>query len=1172
MNNLMLQIQTKFRSLSNSKGLVGSLTSGALLCLLTAAEPVHAAPTMVIPQVPLVLSTTVHPQVLIAVGNSQSMDGTLSGAIMTGSGSLGLLLSTLDNTSSPNNYVVPAGFTPPVQAADGSGNAPYTVTQSGRLVDNGPSRLNTAKAGIDAIIDAYMQSTDFGLMVYSTSGAQVRNTWVYYMSPNGADFDATNTPVAGKRYVLNPCYNYLLSSATVLANCAPIDGQIGGSKLRNSLYLEISASSDDPSINDVLYTSSAFPGVFLVYDGPNPATPYPPNYSLANYNNGSVVLSYSKTKPNVGGLGTSPTNAGYVPFSEQVLFAQRGFGYTGSQSATTGNILVPMTSAGTIPNATTVANAIAQFTPYLKPETNSTSTSEIKAIAGQSPIAGLLSRANTYMSTLGTTSGNGCPQKKYVIFISDGLPTQDLNGKLWPPLGSASAAGYGVTATFNADGSLNATNCKALSDAIDTIKTMKNNGILTYVIGLGAGVDPSLNPQAAASLRAMAIAGGTENYYPATNPESLVTSLDSILVAIQNGSFSTSAASVSSTLLNTESVEYQGSFISNDVPYQDWTGDLSSIDLDPDTGAPTTSINWSAKPLLDAKVSGLGWQTNRVISTYNPVSKVGVPFQWLNLSASQQSALQPSDLLGLLRLQYIRGNTLLEKRFGGVFRNRSHVLGDIMDSQVAHVGPPRGAYQSASYQTFATNQKNRQTMLYVGANDGMLHAFNANTGVEAFAFIPNAVFSNLDDFTLPTYNQSHLFFVNGSPTEADVQFSDNSWHTILVGGENGGGKSIYALDITNPGSLTNESALSQAVLWEFTDTDLGLTYSQPQAAQTNSTSNPFVVFFGNGYNSTNNKSVFYAVNAQTGAIVREIDLCAAVPTACNATLPQGLSSVAIGEKDGLQGAPISTVYAGDLQGNLWAIDVSNVDPLQWAPRLLFQARDSLGNIQAITTPPVVTLNPNYPRKQGIFVMFGTGRLLTSNDLVDSQKQTIYGVWDKPLNVSTYTRSNLQSQTLNQVSAAVAGSTAPILTATSNTVNWNTKVGWFADLPVAGQRTVTVPDLLNGTFITTINTPPLAACGGTFSSMLLELNFLTGGANIRPFIDINGDGNFNTGDKYDGGYAVGIGLGSTYSNAPTLIGPNKDNNMVLLITKSDGSQATILNPNTWPRKIGWWEIQ
>ncbi len=1147
--------------------LIYSLTS---LCSLA-----FAGPSLAIPNIPIIMASPIHPQVFIAIGNSESMDGNLSGAIMTGSGSLATALSSLSNSSSPLKYLVPTGFTPPVQAADGTGQALYTVTQSGVLVDNSPSRLNVAKQGVYAIIENYMPTTDFALAAYSTSNVQTYNTWVYYMSPTGSDFVFTNTKINGNRYVTNPCYNYSSASTTVSSNCASIATYYGASVVSNNQFMQISASSDDPSISDVLYSSGTLAGVFLTYNGPSPASPYPPNFSLANYNAGSVQLSYSKSLPNIGSFATGPTNAGFVPYSKQVIYARRGFGYYGNQSASTGNVLVPMTSAGTTPTTASVTNAINTFLPYLKPETNSTATTEIKASALQSPIAGLLSKANTYLTTLGSTSGNGCPQQKFVILISDGLPTMDLSGKRWPPLGSAASTGYGVTATFNANGSLNTTNNQALTDAINTIKTLKNNGILTYVIGLGAGVDPTINPQAASTLTAMAVAGGTENYYPATDPSTLVDSLNTIMVAIQNGTFTTSAAAVSSTHLNGETVEYQAHFVSSDLPYLDWTGNLFAIQLDPDTGTPTSTINWSAQTLLDSLVAGIGWSSNRLIVTWNATTANGIPFRWADIDATQKAQLQPTDLLGQNRLEYIRGNAAQEKRNGGTFRNRSHYLGDIVDSQVIYVGPPESPYLTPSYITFAKEQKNREAMLYVGTNDGMLHAFNASSGKELFSFIPNAVFSNLYKLTAPLYNQSHQFYVNGSPQNGDVQFTDTSWHTILVGGENAGGSSIYALDITAPSSLISEALVANTVLWEFTDGDMGLSFSRPQIGQIGSaTSTPltFAVFFGNGYNSPTNSSILYAVNPETGTVLKKIDLCAAVSGSCDATLPQGLSSVALAHKDGLQGLPITVVYAGDLQGNLWAVDVTDANTDNWTVRLLFQARDSGGTPQAITTSPIVTLNPNYPRKQGLFILFGTGQLIASSDLLNAQTQTVYGVWDKPLTSSTYTRSDLQQQTLTLVAPATSGLSVSILTVTANTINWNNKVGWFTDFAVAGQRIVTNPELINGAFIATLNTPPLTTCGIGFSSMLLELNYLTGGSFLRAQIDTNGDGGFDIQDQYNGAYPVGISLSSSYANSPTVLGPNKDNNMVILITQSNGVQTSIINPNTTPRKIGWWQLQ
>lgn len=413
-------------------------------------------------------------------------------------------------------------------------------------------------------------------------------------------------------------------------------------------------------------------------------------------------------------------------------------------------------------------------------------------MAGQAPTAGILAQAKTYLATTAAAS-NGCASKQYVILISDGLPTQDLLGSYWPPLGSAAAAGYGLTATFKADGSLNTTNDQALTDTITNLTTLKDAGIKTFIVGLGAGVDPSLNPQAAA---------------------------------------------VNSTHLQSGSVAYQSRFISSDQAYQDWTGDVVEQSLDPVTGAPLSTPIWSSQALLDTKVTGSGWSSGRIITTWNPALNSnaggGAPFQWSGISSAQQALLQPSDSNGQKRLNYLRGDTSQEKRNNGIFRNRSHILGDIVDSQPVYVGAPTQPYFSTSYRAFQTAQASRQPMLYVGANDGMLHAFTASTGIEQFAFIPNGVFANLQNLADPLYHQSHRFYVNASPQISDVQFSaGGAWHTILVGAEAAGGKSVFALDVTAPQNLTSEAALAAATLWEFTDGDLGYGFSEPQTAPIN---------------------------------------------------------------------------------------------------------------------------------------------------------------------------------------------------------------------------------------------------------------------------------------------------------------------------------------------------
>lgn len=1151
--------------------LYGAIFASLLACFIPSVANA-VVPSLAISQFPLELSAPARPQVLISIGNSESMDGTLSGAIMVGSGSLGSALSTLNSSSSPLTYVVPPGFTPPVQAADASGKAPYTVTSGGNLVDNGPSRLNVAKAGVLAILNAYMPNTDFALEIYNTGSTTKYTTWVYYMSPQTSNFVFTNTPISGNRYVTNPCYQYTTASATVKSNCTSMATLFGSTTLSSSQYMQIGYSSDDPSINDVLYAGGQ-PGVFVTYTGPTPATPYPPNFSVTNYNSNSVVLNYSKTMPSIGGFSVGPTNAGFAPYSPQVFYSSRGFGYGGSQSSALGLTKVTLKTAGPTVTSASVAAAINNFVPFLNPETNNTATSEIKAVAGQAPIAGLLTTAKSYLTSIPVADAT-CVPKQYVILISDGLPTLDLAGKTWPPLGSAAATGYGVTATFKPDGSLNTTNDQALTDTITALSNLWASKIKTYVIGLGAGVDPSLNPVASATLTAMAVAGNSINYYPATSPATLVSNLNNILISLQNESVSGTAASLSSTHLQANTVEFQTSFNGNDSPYQDWTGNMIAKALSATTGVPTGGTIWSVQPLLDA-------QTTRLIATWNPALNSGAgdgaPFQWGNISATQQAQLQPADTLGSNRLSYLRGVTSLEKRNGGAFRNRSHILGDIVGSKPVYVGPPDNSslfFSSPSYVSFVLANLSRPPMLYVGANDGMVHAFLASNGAEKFAFVPNGVFSNLYNLTAPLYNQNHIYFVDGSPQSGDAQFSDGSWHTLVVGGEEAGGKSIYALDATNPAGLTNETLLANAFLWEFTDSDMGLTYSQPQIAQISTASTTtlkFAVFVGNGYNSPNNKTVLYAIDPENGQKLAKIDLCAAVPGTCNAANPNGLSTVSFGEIDGLQGQPITHVYAGDLQGNLWAVDVNNPNPASWQAKLLFQARDSSGNPQPITMPPLVTLNPSYPKFQGLFVMFGTGRFLTQSDLTNTQTQSIYGVWDKPALATTLTRANLQAQTLTLVTKAVSGLSQDILLDTSLAINWGTNSGWYSDLPVPGQRVITMPLLINGSFITTLNTPPSTPCG-VASAMVLDINYATGGAFIAAQLDILGNGAIDATDVYQGKNPVGMGLLSGYASSPVNVGVNSSNNMTQLITMSTGQQISVINPNHNSRQAAWWQLQ
>jgi type IV pilus assembly protein PilY1 len=239
-------------------------------------------------------------------------------------------------------------------------------------------------------------------------------------------------------------------------------------------------------------------------------------------------------------------------------------------------------------------------------------------------------------------------------------------------------------------------------------------------------------------------------------------------------------------------------------------------------------------------------------------------------------------------------------------------------------------------------------MIYVGANDGMLHAFradtgDANSGKEIFAYVPAAVYDNLSKLTAPSY--VHKPFVDGSLSAGDA-YVGGTWKTVLLGGLGGGGKAIFALDITNPTAM----GVSQ-VMWEFEDAaDLGYTVGQAQIALLNN--GVWAAVFANGYNSTSDRAYLYLVNLQTGALIKKIP--AGVGTS------NGLSTHVLYDSNGDQ--TVDAVYAGDLQGNMWKFDLTGSNVTAWgvanAGVPLFTARNASNEVQPITSQPRIGAHPN----------------------------------------------------------------------------------------------------------------------------------------------------------------------------------------------------------------------
>jgi type IV pilus assembly protein PilY1 len=396
----------------------------------------------------------------------------------------------------------------------------------------------------------------------------------------------------------------------------------------------------------------------------------------------------------------------------------------------------------------------------------------------------------------------------------------------------------------------------------------------------------------------------------------------------------------------------------------------------------------------------------------------------------------------------------------------------------------------------------------------MLHGFDATTGAEKIAFIPGAVFGNLHELTNPSY--AHRFYVDGTPTIGDA-FYASSWHTMLVGGLNKGGKSIYALDVTDPSTFSQANAGS-IFRWEFTDTELGYTYSRPAIVRMHN--GKWAAVFGNGYNNTGDGHAYlYVVDIEDGTQIAKIDT-----EVGSDTTPNGLATPAVVDLNG--DSIVDYVYAGDLLGNMWKFNVTDLLASNWQvaytdasnnPAPLYVAKDANGVPQPITSKPEVGRGP---RGVGMMIYFGTGKYLELTDKSPSQRQTFYGIHDPNQLIASDQisgRAELTSQSIIAEQSVTFGSrTVPIRVTTENAV---TNRGWYMDLvsppnppgTFRGEMQVSDSILRNGRIIFTTLIPDADLCSSGGSSWLMELEGLTGSRLTESPFDNNGDGQFNTSD-------------------------------------------------------------
>ncbi len=483
-----------------------------------------------------------------------------------------------------------------------------------------------------------------------------------------------------------------------------------------------------------------------------------------------------------------------------------------------------------------------------------------------------------------------------------------------------------------------------------------------------------------------------------------------------------------------------------------WSGSVIKLLIDPLTGAEiANSAIWNGATQLVSQltivpgVKDTPWFTERKIVTMNATG-TPVPFLWASLSATQQDSLAPGKpIRGQAVLEFLRGNQTLEGNKTGQLRIRKNPLGDIVNAQPVYVGAPGAPYLDGNdpgYSTFVSSNAGRVGRVYVGANDGMMHAFDDATGNESWAYVPQALYRGdntgigalaYQDAALPPFR--HHPYVDSTPRIVDVDFGGQDWHTLLVGGLGKGGKSYYAIDVTKPADVISEATAAGKVLWEFTHADMGFSYGKPLIAKTRAFG--WVVIVAAGYDNATGDGKLFVLNPQTGALLKTMSTGAGT-----ATNPSGLAHIA-GYTQDYRNQLVEQIYAGDLLGNFWRFDVSDPTSGNWVVEKLGTLTDASGTRQPVTTPPQMEIDIGNGVDRWVFI--GTGRLLDETDLASTQIQTMYAFRDGtattpgPINASTPVARTTTG--MEQVLDNVNGLT---LTRPDK--------GWYFDLP-AGQRVI-----------------------------------------------------------------------------------------------------------------------
>ncbi len=630
-----------------------------------------------------------------------------------------------------------------------------------------------------------------------------------------------------------------------------------------------------------------------------------------------------------------------------------------------------------------------------------------------------------------------------------------------------------------------------------------------------------------------------DNFFVADQADKM---FNGLATAFSRISIASGATTTSFSLPLPQTTALNGASYSSSFDPANWTGELtaSSIAFTAANGSalatPRLSSPWwtfSSKLATQASavdVDGVkGWNNNRriVTSSSSNSANPGITFRASSLSSSDLALLDPSYVTGndsADYINYLRGDRSNEAGVAGgtgAYRVRTSLVADIAGSKARAVGPPSFPFSESTnpgYAEFRSQKATRRTVVYFGSNDGMLHAVNgalvttqpspapsppleqdAQAGTEMFAYVPRALMAGpsapntdgLASLGKPAF--VHHNMVNATPVVFDVDFSrtrggptGNAWRSVLIGGLGKGGRSYYAIDVTDPQAMVSggESTVASKVLWEFTHASLGFTFGEPLVVKTKKYG--WVVIFVSGYNNADGKGYFFIVNPRTGALL-EPPISTAIGSTTNDAGLANVNAFVVDATDGTADA----AYAGDMLGNLWRLDLTGTTGNYPSPLLMAQFRSPSGSdSQPVTARPVIEVHPTTRKR---FVMVGTGRLLDVSDLLSTRPQSFYAIADGTNAAFNTTLSAPLSYPITRAMLLQSTDANALLGDGAATFDPTTQTGWYIDLGIAAgssvaYRVTTDATTLSGAVAFAATAPSTDACLPSGASLIYARNY------------------------------------------------------------------------------------